>query len=775
MQLFKGAGWLNILGMSAAFAALYIILVQVNHDLNFNRSIKDSERIYIVAHPSWVTEDHFMLSSNRPKTEFTLTQSSKIESFGLIGTASPEQSVTLFSEGKEGNKFKARCFRVSAGAIKLLGFEPVAGSFHNMASGTNVAISKRLATRMNAKIGDYIDGIDNNTAYTIAAIYKDMPANTEFSEIDLFSSNGLETENIDNSSLWGYRYFVKLYSNQDKESFESEANAMIKAQFASASGKADNAKDNYILDRTLITLLPINDLHFNQQIDFYRFTADKTSCLVLIGIAILILLITLINYVNFFLAQIPLRLRSVNTKKILGSNRLSLVMQFILESSCFVLIALLVSTIAIILMKDSSYTQLLSCSLALSENLDVVCITILIALFMTIAASVYPAIYITSFPVAMAIKGSMGSSKGNTSFQYILLGFQFVVTLVFVICSLLLRMEYNYMMDYDMGFNKESLYSMDLNDSEVQPQLLMDELKKSPITKDLTLCDSPIVCSDVSIMQEDENEYIFFKVAPNFLKFMGIKVTEGRDFTESDKKGDSPVRIFNEISKKKMDLKVGKDNVIGFCNNFHFQSLLYNLSPYAFIVKKEDRDRSLLKHIYIRTLPGVSYERLKETVTDALANVSHGEKIDNLSLKSFNDELTEQYQDQKNDMATVTLFSILAITISLMGIVGLLLFETTYRRKEIGIRKVHGAEISEILQMFNTRFVGLLFVCFAIAAPISYFIMDYYYSTFAYRAPLTPWIFIASFFIVLLITVVVVTVSTYKAASENPSVSLKSE
>lgn len=332
------------------------------------------------------------------------------------------------------------------------------------------------------------------------------------------------------------------------------------------------------------------------------------------------------------------------------------------------------------------------------------------------------------------------------------------------------------MMDYDMGFNKTSLYSLDLNNSEIHPQLFMNELKKSPEIVDLTLCDASLVSSDVSIIMQDENEYVCFEVAPNFLDFMGIEVTEGRNFTDSDGKSESSAMIFNEISRQKMDLKIGKDNVVGFCNNFHFQPLRYNLSPYAFIVTREDTPyHTAPKHIYIRTLPDVSDEEMREITAHALSRVSNAEHIDNLSLKSFDDELSEQYQDQKDDMAMVTLFSILAIVISLMGIVGLLLFETTYRRKEIGIRRVHGAEISEILRMFNQRFAGLLFVCFLIAAPVSYFIMDYYYSTFAYRAMLSPWIFILSFLIVLLITVVVVTISTYRAASENPSASLKSE
>ena len=149
--------------------------------------------------------------------------------------------------------------------------------------------------------------------------------------------------------------------------------------------------------------------------------------------------------------------------------------------------------------------------------------------------------------------------------------------------------------------------------------------------------------------------------------------------------------------------------------------------------------------------------------------------VENLNFQFFDEELGAQYQKERKLIQLITLFSVLAIVISLMGIIGLLLFETNYRRKEIGIRRVHGAEITEILQMFNKRFFMILLVSFAIAAPISYFVIDYYYSTFAYRASIPVWIFLVAFALVLVVTVAVVTLSTYKTAAENPSESLKSE
>ena len=180
-------------------------------------------------------------------------------------------------------------------------------------------------------------------------------------------------------------------------------------------------------------------------------------------------------------------------------------------------------------------------------------------------------------------------------------------------------------------------------------------------------------------------------------------------------------------------------------------------------------------HLFIRSNPGATYQDVLQAVKESVVSVVPDYNIEKIEVKFFDEELGAQYQKEHKLIQLITLFSILAIVISLMGIIGLLLFETNYRKKEIGIRRVHGAEITEILQMFNKRFFMILLVSFAIAAPISYYVIDYYYSTFAYRASISIWIFLAAFVLVLVITVVVVTLSTYKTAAENPSESLKSE
>ena len=781
LKMLKGAGWLNLLGMSVAFAAIYIILVQVHYDLGFNRSLPDSERLYVVGYPAWADPNHYMLTRNRPSTEPAILQSSLVDSYGVVAAAAPEQKASLIKAGDNRIDLRLKLFKITRGALDLFDFEPISGSFQGMQQAETVAVSERLVAQTGATVGDELKLGDDNTLYTIAAVFKNQPVNTELNEMDVVSCYGMDTQDIDNSGNWSYLYYVKLRSPQDKERFETEANALIRKTLLDAHGDGEmNDFEKMRMERSQLTLLPVTELHFNELVEYYRYKADKTGTLVLLTVAVLILIIALINYVNFFLAQVPLRLKSVNTRKILGSSRFSLVLQFVCESGVMVMMALLVAVAWVLWVRGSHYSELLSCALDFQQNGLVVFLTILVALVMTVASSVYPALYITSFPPVLAIKGSMGSSKGSAVFRHTLVGFQFAVALIFVICASMFRMEYHYMMNYDMGFNKENVYSLNLDEADLSPDLLVDELKKASVIEDVTLCDGSLVSPDVMLTQMDDYEYISSYVAPNFLKFMGIEVVEGRDFVESDKNSSTSSMIFNEVGRKKMNLGLAGESgflpIIGFCKDFHFQPLQYGVSSFAFMVSTADNLYTLpLTHLYLRAKPGVAYGELEAAVSAALSHLSATCSVDDLSLCSFDDELAEVYQKQADDLDLVTLFSMLAIAISLMGIVGLLMFEMTYRKKEIGVRRVHGAGVAEILLLFNRRFVYILCVSFVVAAPIAYYAMYAYYSSFVYRAPLSLWIFALAFVLVLLVTVAVVTLCTYKAANENPTQSLKNE
>ena len=788
IKLFKGAGWLNILGMTVALAAIYIIMVQVNYDLGYNKQIKDVDRIYMLAMPSSYEDGKYSIDLNRPLPRMILDQSSYVESYGITwGSLGINVEVCVGDENNP-REHKLRTVSMTYSLLDIMDVQPIVGSFEGMATNKLVAISESAAKRMNIGLGDVVQFTEGN-ATTVCAIYKDIPLNRTNGGMEAITCYDIEQSHIDDWSEWSFLHYVKLHSAEEKVAFETQAFETVKRFMMEQAANVKGVTEEQINERVQalkFTLFPLQDSYFNHEIDDPLEAGNKTTTFTLLVIAVLIMIVTLINYVNFFLSQVPSKLKSVNTRKILGSSRTSLVLGFMAESGILVLLSMIMSSAIILLFKGSTYANLVSGTLDFSQNLWGIALTVAVALVMTLASSIYPALYVTSFPMALALKGTMGQSLKGRSFRYMLVGFQFVVSLLFLICTCCIKYQYDYMMNYDMGFDKENLFNAFIPVDSSNKDAFVNELKKQHAIKDIAWADGPIVSlSRMGWGRGLKNETINFQCYPvsyNFLRFMGIQVVEGRDFTASDENSLDGVFIFNEKAKYEFNMTLddklqghrGITSIAGFCEDFQFKPLQYQTSPFAFYIMGKEPWR-IQTYLYIRSNAGVTFKEVEKAVKDVVAKIVPDYNMEKVMVRFFDKELGRQYTQEKQLIQLVTLFSLLTIIISLMGIIGLLMFETAFRRKEIGICRVHGAEISEILFMFNRKFVYILLVSFAIAAPIGYYAMDYYYSTFAYRAPMQVWIFAFAFLIVLVITVLVITLCTYRTASVNPSESLKSE
>lgn len=792
IRLFKGAGILNLLGMTVAFAAIYIIMVQVNYDWNYNSKIKDLDRIFVVTHKDWFDEGKYSVNMSRPVMESLIKQSSMIESYAVIqGNIQTEIKI---ADGNDNRTFELNTMQVTSGTYDVFGIEAVAGTFQGIGEENVVALSERASHKLNLKLGDAIQLEGEKDKRTVSAIFKDMAMNSVFGETELLYSNIYEKESLDNFGEWSYRYFVKLNDKNNVNAFSENATNFAKNLVNEMISSNPDMElppqeeiDEYI-GRNTVKLFPLKGFQFELSItdNTIVYQCNIITTITLFIVSVLILVITLINYLNFFMAQIPAKLRSVNTKKILGSSRLSLVMGFMTESAALVVVSLFLSYIVIKIIGSSTYAELISCPLDLGYNAAVAILTVFVALIMTVASSIYPAMHVTSFSPALAIKGTMGTVSKGKSFRYILVGFQFFISILFVLCSFFIKMQYDYMMNYDMGFNKESLFTAYVPVNSNNHDLYTTELQKKTAIKEVAWGASSLVSVYRMGWGREFNgkniNFISYPVSYNFLKFMGIDIVEGRDFTLADEKCEKGIFIFNEIAKEKfgfsLESKVsghmGETDIAGFCENFKFKPLHYKEEPFAFYVFGK-KPWWPVSHLYIRSNPGATYSEVLQAVKEVVADISPNFNTEEINLKFFDEELGTQYRKEQKLISLITLFTILAVIISLMGIIGLLMFETKFRRKEIGLRRVHGASIREILEMFNRKFFYILLISFLIAAPVGYIIMDYYYSTFAYRSPLHWWIFLLAFVMVAIITVGVVTLCSYKAASENPAETLKNE
>lgn len=792
IRLFKGAGILNLLGMTVAFAAIYIIMVQVNYDWNYNSKIKDLDRIFVVTHKDWFDEGKYSVNMSRPVMESLIEQSSMVESYAVIqGSIQTEVKI---ADCNDNRTFELNTMQVTSGIYDVFGIEAVAGTFQGIGEENVVALSERASRRLNLKLGDAIQLEGEKDKRTVSAIFKDMAMNSIFGETDLLYSNIYEKESLDNFGEWSYRYFIKLNDKNNVNAFCENAtnfaknlvNEMISSN-PDMELPTQEKIDEYI-GRNTVKLFPLEGFQFELRItdNTIVYQCNIITTITLFIVSVLILVITLINYLNFFMAQIPAKLRSVNTRKILGSSRLSLVMDFMAESAILVVVSLFFSYIVIKIIGSSTYAELISCPLDLGYNAAVAILTVFVALIMTVASSIYPAMHVTSFSPALAIKGTMGTVSRGKSFRYILVGFQFFISILFVLCAFFIKMQYDYMMNYDMGFNKESLFTAYVPVNSNNHDLYTTELQKKTAIKEVAWGASSLVSVYRMGWGREFNgkniSFISYPVSYNFLKFMGIDIVEGRDFTQADEKCEKGIFIFNEIAKEKFGFSleskvhghISETDIAGFCENFKFKPLHYKEEPFAFYVFGK-KPWWPVSHLYIRSNPGATYSEILQAVKEVVADISPNFNTEEINLKFFDEELGTQYRKEQKLISLITLFTILAVIISLMGIIGLLMFETKFRRKEIGLRRVHGASIREILEMFNRKFFYILLISFLIAAPVGYIVMDYYYSTFAYRSPLHWWVFLLAFVMVAIITVGVVTLCSYKAASENPAETLKNE
>ena len=274
-----------------------------------------------------------------------------------------------------------------------------------------------------------------------------------------------------------------------------------------------------------------------------------------------------------------------------------------------------------------------------------------------------------------------------------------------------------------------------------------------------------------------------YTVSWNFVDFMGIEMAEGRTFSPADELSENGVYILNETAQKMFDIQIvdqicghtnGFAKIAGICKDFNYSALRNEIGPFALYVFGKKPWRPCMQ-LFIRTEAGVDVTALMRRIQTALHDLDPTFAADDFDVQLFDQTLQSQYKKEQNLSKLVNLFTILAIVISLMGVFGLVMFETEHRRKEIGIRRVHGATVQQILAMFNSRFVKIVLVCFVIAVPVSIVIMRRYLEGFAYQVPLYIWVFAISLLAVLAITIAVVTLRSLRAATVNPVKSLRTE
>ena len=782
MKVFRKTGvstLINILGMSVAFAAAMILMVQVRWDTTYDANFEGHKQVFRVEN-NWMDKGLFSTSFSRPMIEIAKTASPNIEAVGTYWTMPHE--VTLKKDGEQ-TILSVPSARVDSSMFSVFPFEWVEGSAREFTAGETAVVSEEYAKTFfgdESAIGKSFKA-GNGMEVRVVGVFKDMPKNYSMHYGVLVN---LGDDFLDDSNEWSFPAFVKL---KDPSLAKETETRMVNTLLEYVGDDVDEAQANEF--RKGFRIVYLHEAHFERDVRANIASANKAISITLAAIAILLILIAIINFINFAFAEIPFRIKSINTRKVLGEGRGSLVGRQLLHAGLIALTAFAIACLIMHVVSGTSWASYVSDSLALKDNIGILALMLGVALVSALIAGLAPALYSTSQPAALVLKGSYGTSVKGKALRNILVGLQFVLSFLFILMALFVSVQTKFMIGKDMGFDEARVLQTWCGyPAGNQKDALRSHLLQNPSIEDVTFCDSPIV-SDGKMgwsRTGDDGNQVFMESLPvddNFVQFFGLQIVEGRDFRESDNQNESGSIIPNETFMKMFpQFHVGSlmyghvDNceIVGVVKDFNFKSLQHAMGPIVLYNWGKKGWRSF-GTMYVRTAPGADFKEASDYIKEAICKFDPRREPHMITVSHLDEWIENMYQSEESLGKLITIASLVALLIAIIGIIGLVFFETQFIRKEIAVRRVNGATVDSILQMINKKYLIMAGASFVIAAPIAYYLMTAWRKGFAYQAPVPVWIFLVALLVVAAITLAVVTLQSWRAANANPVDSLKNE
>ena len=781
---FVAANLLNLLGLSLAFASFFVIMTQVNYDLGFNKSFTEHENLYRLSMELGAGMEDYGATLPRPLVEQLAAASPHVIDYGI------KQGWTNYDQFLVGEQEYS--LTLTYGIHDFLSvFKPtvIDGDLKGLQQNGNIVLTQSEAVRIFGNtdaVGKTLNyKWEDDDFYNVCAVIEDYPENNLLHGSCFIGVNS----NEDNYHNWNYDAYIRVDDVKNLPmvltAMRQKAIQLFKENLNMSGQQEKNALQ--------VVLTPVADTHFSKDLNkntLDTYSVDRSSVYLLICFSLLVIVIAAVNFMNFNLAETPMRIRSINTQKVLGATTAILRGSLLAEAVIISLIAFVLAMAMVYLAHDLGLQDLVQGSILLQDHLWLIGLTLMISLVVGLLAGAYPAYYVTSFPPALVLKGSFGLSPKGRVLRTILICLQFVVSFILVIGVGIMYLQSHLIFHTDYGFDKDEVMVVPTApDTRNHADAIDADLRKIPGIEGASLAQNVLGCSDryQTWGRGEGAKHMTFTcifVDWRFLDVMGIDIVEGRNFRETD--GD--VYIFNESAKKKypwlaIDKPINDEGitVVGFCEDIKYSSLRVDDSqlPIAFMVPdrkgyywNEGQWRNVL---LARVAKGVDKREAKQKVLETVLKYEHDNKPTVNDLRYVDDELEKSYQQERLFTKQILLFSLLAILISIIGVFGMTMFESEYRRKEIGVRKVFGSSTKEILMMFNRRYLYILLVCFVVAAPIGYMVGVHWLEGFAVRTTISPLLFLVSFLLIALITILTVTYQSWKNATENPVNSIKSE
>ena len=771
----------NIVGLTIGITSSIFLLMYVLDELSYDRYHKNADRIYrVVSHITEPDDAFDWAVAQIPFAPQVKEDYPEVEEYVRFIDAGR----TLFKHG-ETFFYEDDVYYVDSTVFNIFSYKFISGNPETaLLEPNSIVLTSSFAERYFGKsdpLGKSIETSGNS--YKITGLLEDVPENSHIKFSAMISRNTLPRQ-IGSWGNFGVFTYILLPEGTDYKQFENKISEMYDKYMAGIFEKM-GIKIEYVIQ-------PITWIHLHSTMDGEPEPTGSIAYIYIFSIvALFMLIIASINYMNLATARSTKRAREVGLRKVLGSDRGLLIFQFLMESLILTLIAALLSLLLVNLILPS-FNQISGKSLNFLSILepDFLLSLLGIVLFLGIVGGSYPAFYLSRFNPVKVLKGDIGTAYKKFSFRKVLVVIQFSISLIMIISTWVVYSQIGFLKNKDVGFDKTNVIRLDLSTQDMtrQSDVFREAILTNPNVVNVGSTDTRIGNGSGKIIFRmetpegmDERGVNFGVCDDTFFETMGITILQGRGFSREMMADTATGVIINETLAKRMnwDDPIGKKVQIGSSRN--------NESPIARVVglMKDYNQTGLYNEVesyllLFRLNSDVVYVKLGDKdVAGTLDFI--GQKWENLfpdkpyKYTFLEDDFKDQFEQDRKRGLILAVFSLLTIFIAGLGLFGLSSFTVETRTKEIGVRKVLGAGVMEITAMIIKEFVLLILISIVIAFPIAYYMMKDWLQDYTYRTSLSPWIFIISGLGILILAVLIVSLHTFRAGNANPVDSIQQE
>jgi putative ABC transport system permease protein len=801
---------INIIGLSIGISAALVIYLIVHFDFTFDKFHKDSNRIYrVVSNFSFQGEKGYNSGICGPLPEAVKSQVTGVEVAAPFYTLSGP-NVFIPGKGNVPVRFKSQENMVlaSPGYFKIFNYKWLAGSPKNALSAPNqVVLTSEQAKKYFSSL-PYSQMIGKIVTYdtiktTVTGVVESFAENTDFTFHDFisYSTGTVNKDLIDQMQLkeWestnsASQLFVKLLPSANVSQIEKQLNDILKKNSPPRPESKGNTHG--------FSLQPLNDVHFNERygnFDNGRI-ASKTTLYGLLIIAAFLLLLGCINFINLTTAQATQRAKEIGIRKTMGSSRAQLVIQFLSETFLITLVAVIISAaLAPVILKLFADFIPAGIKANIFSQPSLILFLLLLTMVVSVLSGFYPAVMLSGYKPAMVLKNQAASNSSKTRNAWLrksLTVTQFVIAQFFIMATVLVSKQIYYALHKDMGFKKEAIVIINSpwkNRVASKNQVFLNKLRSMPQVDMISVGNAPPSSgntnSTIVVYRDGKKEVkteVFLKFGDeNYIPLYKIKLIAGRGLQPGD---TSKSVVINTTYSKILGFESPREalgkmlnnfngtknlKVVGVVADFHQKSLHEPIKPLAIFTSTNNYQNGTF-HISLKPQSSTGDEW-----KTAIATIGKSWKEiypdDDFEYHFFDETIAKFYEREQHTSTLLTWATGLSIFISCLGLLGLAIYTTNQRTKEIGVRKVLGATVSQIVTLLSTELVLLIILAFVIVTPIGWWAMNKWMQQFADRTSISWWVFAASGAGMLLAAVFTSSFQTVKAAIANPVKSLRSE